>query len=326
MAPNANAGLRRKMIGFRWNAMILHLIDGVPSWQKLVQEFIEAEAVFTNSGLITDLQDFIFKRMGEWWKEGQQHEQKNVVTGFFSIKDPISKDWDEIALTVDVQETHYWHTGFGWRHNGQARLLSCGKLPGEGDILKKQNDLGLRGPQFVFLDATWSPGRRVQKMCAENNWTALVGSDVDGFEHRTNRKDHRGNYVTERKIYSRQKNIDVGMGTHEAGRKFCAQFDFATNVAQGILQERLDRSELGFEIPQDAPAEFFEHLKGMVRKQTVVKSTGMRKWIWADIANGRIHLRDCCNMQMIFAAMAKCISVTLPENEANDATPPTEYR
>ena len=310
-APHANDGLRRKQIGFRWNAMLLHLIDGIPSWQKLVQEFIEAEEIFTRTGLVLDLQQFIFKRMGEWWKTGQEHERKDPSLSAYSIKDPISKDWDEIALTVDVQETHFWFALCGWKHDGRARLLDCGKFLSEGEILAKQKSAGLRGPQFVFLDAAWSPGRRVQKLCAAHDWTALVGMDRDGFDHITNRKDARGNAIVIRKIYSREKHIDVGMGTREAGRLFCAQYDFAANVAEGMLQERLDKKELGFEIPDDAPRELLEHLKGMVYKPVVQKSTGEKKWIWAEVAPP--HLRDCLKMQIVFASMAKCITMELPE-------------
>jgi hypothetical protein len=309
--PRANEGLARKFVGFRWNSMLLHRIDGVPSWQKLVQEFVEAEISFTNHGIVQPLQDFIAKRLGEWWSVGDEHAKKDPTLSAYSIKDPISKDWDEIALTVDVQETHFWFTKFGWKHDGTARLIDCGKLLGEDEIMRKAE--GLRGPQFVFLDAAWSPGRRVQKICAAHNWTALVGTDRDGFDHITNRKDHRGNPITVRKIYSREKRIDVGMGTRQAGRMFCAQYDFASNVAEGMLQERLDRKDLKFEIPDDAPQELLEHLKGMVYKPVVNKSTGEKKWIWAEVAPP--HLRDCCKMQIVFASMAKCITVELPDIE-----------
>jgi hypothetical protein len=315
-APKANEGLSRKQVGFRWNAMLLHLIDGIPSWQKLVQEFIEAEAVFTNTGLVLDLQDFIFKRMGEWWKTGQEHEKRDLTLSAYSIKDPISKEWDEIAITIDVQETHFWFVTCGWKHDGSARILDCGKLLSEGEILEKQKSAGLRGPQFVFLDATWSVGRRVQKMCADHNWTALVGTDRDGFDHITNRKDARGNAITIRKIYSREKRIDVGFGTREAGRRYCAQYDIASNVAEGMLQERLDRKELKFDIPKDAPPELGEHLDGIKRMKRFNKTTGNPEWFWKDIANGKVHLRDCCRMQIIFAAMVKCITVEIPEINA----------
>ena len=126
--PDANKDLTRKKVGFRWNAMLLHLIDGIPAWQKITQEFIQAEDIFTRTGLILDLQDFIFKRMGEWWKEGQQHEKKALSLSAYSIKDPVSAEWDEIALTVDTQETHYWWMACGWKYTGAARLLGCGML------------------------------------------------------------------------------------------------------------------------------------------------------------------------------------------------------
>lgn len=318
--PRANEGLARRLVGFRWNSMLLHRIDGVPAWQKLVQEFVEAEISFTNHGIVQPLQDFIAKRMGEWWSVGDEHAKKDLTLSAYSIKDPISPEWDEIALTVDVQETHFWFVACGWKHNGAARILDCGKLYGEGDILTKQNSLGLRGPQFVFLDATWSKGHRVQKTCAAHNWTALRGTDREGFDHITNRRDHRGQLVTTRKIYSREKRIDVGIGTREAGRRFCAQYDFASNVAEGMLQERIDRKELSFEIPNDAPQELHDHLAGIKYDKKFNKTTGFPEWYWKDIANGEVHLRDCCKMQIIFAAMAKCITVELPEERESLAT------
>ena len=313
--PDANKDLTRKKVGFRWNAMLLHLIDGIPAWQKITQEFIQAEDIFTRTGLILDLQDFIFKRMGEWWKEGQQHEKKALSLSAYSIKDPVSAEWDEIALTVDTQETHYWWMACGWKYTGAARLLGCGMFLDEGEILAKQKELGLRGPQYVFVDAAWSPGRRVQKMCARHDWTALVGTDRDGFDHITNRKDHRGNPVIIRKIYSREKHIDVGIGTREAGRAFCAQYDFASDVCEGMVQERLDRKELNFEIPEDVPKEFREHMVGVHREPVTVRSTGEKKWIWKTV--GPNHLRDCLKEQIVFAAMAKCITIDVQQGESN---------
>lgn len=320
-APEANKGLTRKWVGFRWNAMLLPLIEGVPSWQRLVREFVEAEQTFTTTGAILPLKQFMFTRLAEWWKIGDEHDKKEVKLSDYSINDPVSADWDEIIMTVDSQETHFWFTVFGWKRDGRARLLDCGKLLTEGEILVKQDKHGIRNPHFVFVDCAWSPGRRFHKLCAQHGWTALVGTDLASFPHPSG-KDAKGRPKLVYRIYSRRKLIDCGMGTKRAGRIYCKQFDFASNTAEGMLQERLDKPSLNFELPHDAPPELREHLDGVKLDKRFNKKTGRPEWYWHDIANGKIHLRDCCKMQIVAASMAKCIVIDPPTEDPLNADAP----
>jgi hypothetical protein len=84
-----------------------------------------------------------------------------------------------------------------------------------------------------------------------------------------------------------------------------------------MVQERLDRKELNFEIPEDVPKEFHEHMAGVHREPVTVKSTGAKKWIWKTV--GPNHLRDCLKEQIVFAAMAKCLTIDLQQGESDNA-------
>ena len=210
---------------FHWNAFLPPDL----AWKPHVDEFRQAMN-FCDNGYYEPLRIFVRETLGDSWREGTQFDKKEIGLSAFSIKDPVSADWQFIGLTVDVQQLSFWFTVFGWRKDGSARLLDCGEIFSESEIVEKQKEFGIRNPHFVFLDAAWSPKRRVHKLCAKYGWTALVGKDRPNFPHH----DHRTNKTTFR-LYSEKHRVDCGLGLHKSDQSkqrklVCVFFYFSAPI------------------------------------------------------------------------------------------------
>lgn len=315
LAPHANDGLKRRNIGFRWNAMILPLIEGIPSWEKIVKEFIEAD-IALKEGSVQHLIIWTNKRMAEGWTPGQEYERKEAVLASYRMAEAMKDNWDFIFLKVDVQHHGFWHTARGWRKaDGFSRLLSEGTLDTWADIAIKQQQLGITNPRHVFVDAKFNPAE-VHRQCAKFGWTAFLGDERKSFPHVDVNRVTGKKRVTWR-IYSEPRRIDCGIGTPEQGKMFCIEFLFANPTAQDILQRHIDgKAAAQWEIPDDVSDEYKKHLAGVVYVNERNKRTGVLGWFWKQI--GPEHMRDCEKMGIVAASMAKCIHVDVEEDKEED--------
>lgn len=314
LAPNANDGMKRRNIGFRWNAMILPLIEGIPSWEKIVKEFIEAD-IALKEGTVQHLIIWSNKRMAEGWTPGQEYEKKESVLASYKIEDALRDEWTFKFLKVDVQHLGFWHVARGWRkEDGFSRLLSEGELKTWGDIEAKAQALGITNPHHVFVDARYNPGE-VHRQCAKYGWTALLGEERKSFPHHS--VDRNGKRKTVWRIYSEPRRIDCGIGTEGQGRIFCVEFLFANPTAQDILQRHINGEAASkWEVPQDVSAEYLKQRDGARYVNERNKKTGVLGWFWKQV--GPEHMRDCEKMGIVAASMAKCIHVDVGEDKQDE--------
>ena len=212
-APLANSGMPRRRIGFRFNALLLPLIDGSPAWQFIVKEFLEADHML-KQGVVGPLQEWTSKRMAEFWEIGQEYETKSAILASYTMKEAISEKWDYIFLTVDVQHHGFWHVVRGWKNDGESALLSCGELQTWGDIGEKAKVFNITNPRWVFLDSRYNTGE-VHRRCARYGWTALRADKRKSFPFQQGR-----NRPTIYRLYSEPTPIDCGIGTEKGGKLF----------------------------------------------------------------------------------------------------------
>jgi len=308
-APLANSGMKRRRVGFRWNAMILPLIDGSPSWQFIVKEFLEADHM-VKQGVVGPLQEWTAKRMAEFWEIGQEYETRAAILASYTAKDAISEKWDYIFLTVDVQAHGFWHVVAGWKLDGSSARLSVGELLTWGDITEKARQFNIVNPRWVFLDSRYNTAE-VHRRCARNGWTALRAEKRLSFPFTQGR-----NRPTVYRLYSEPVPIDCGIGTAEGGKLFCVEFMFARNAAQDILQRHYDGKAQPFGIPADISAEYLAQLKGTVELPDRDPKTGAYRKIWKDVRP--CHMRDCEVQQIVAAAITHRIVMDigdLPKDE-----------
>jgi hypothetical protein len=299
-APLANAGMKRKRVGFRWNAMLLPLIDGSPSWQFIVKEFIEAQTML-KLGVVLKLQEWTAKRMAEFWEPGQEYETRSAILASYKAAEAISEKWDYIFLTVDVQHHGFWHIVRGWKNDGTSALLSWGELQTWGDITEKSRQHNIINPRWVFLDSRYNTAE-VHRRCARNGWTALRAENRVSFPFTQGR-----NRPTIYRLYSEPTPIDCGIGTAEGGRQFCVEFMFARNTAQGILQRYYDGAAREWKLPADVSDDYKAQLRATVPVSDRVAKTGIYKEIWKDVRP--CHMRDCEVAQIVAAAITRRIVI-----------------
>jgi len=255
-APLANAGLKRKRAGFRWNAMILPLIDGIPAWQFVVKEFIESQQML-KLGIVLKLQEWTAKRMAEFWEPGQEYATKAAILASYRAAEAINEQWDYIFLTVDVQHHGFWHIVRGWRNDGKSALLSWGELQTWGDISETQRRFNIQNTRWVFLDSRYNTAE-VHRRCARFGWTSLRAEPRKSFPFKQSKK-----HPTVYRLYSEPTPIDCGIGTEKAARQYCVEFLFARNSAQGILQKYYEGQAREWKVPADVSEDYKLQLTGL---------------------------------------------------------------
>lgn len=311
-APLANSGMKRRRVGFRWNAMILPLIDGSPSWQFITKEFLEADHML-KLGVVGPLQEWTAKRMAEFWEPGQEYETRAAILASYNPAEAISEKWDYIFLTVDVQQHGFWHVARGWKSDGESAQLSCGELLTWGDITEKARSLNILNPRWIFLDSRYNTAE-VHRRCARAGWTALRAEKRISFPFTQGR-----NHPTIYRLYSEPLPIDCGIGTKDGGKQFCVEFMFARDSAQAILQRHLENKARPFKIPEDVSAEYQAQLKGTILLPDRDPKTGSYREIWKDVRP--CHMRDCEAMQIVAAAITHRIVMDigdLPKDESGE--------
>lgn len=282
--PKANEGMKRKVVGFRWNAMLLPLIEGVPSWERLVKEFIEAEDAL-KTGSIMPLQAFLNKRMAE------PFEDRTGVQDFAlnTSKIDVATKWDREAIRfiiADKQVDYLWYLAGSFAENGDCRLLEADMTRDDLTLREIQDRLGVAA-SCVIIDAG-DDTRTVYEWCQKHKWQAMKGEDDPYF-----RVETRPGRV-ENKLWKLQDR-DPFRGTAMQNRANFAVFLWSNPSVTSIIMRILDGKGLSLEVPDTMPPAFAEHLKAVQRVQRHDKD-GRAYWVWQDRKGRPNHLLDCLRM------------------------------
>lgn len=279
LAPRANDGLVRRQVGFRWNAMLLPLIGGIPSWQKLVMEFIEAETAIQHGNVLL-MQLWLRERMAEAWEDRTGMQEFSLATAKY---DP-AKHWEREVirfLIADKQEFHLWYLCGAFAIDGSCRLMEAGKVPDETSLREVQLRLGVANP-CTAVESGFE-AKTVYEACKKYGWQATKGDDADSYLVER---------VPGRKIVQLWKVADKDpfIGTRWQGQHNMRLFLWSTQGLTSIVMATLKNRGMPLEIPENFLPEFSVHIKSTRRVEKTGKD-GRPTWLWVDKREN--HLLDC---------------------------------
>ena len=282
--PKANDGMKRKVVGFRWNAMLLPLIEGVPSWERLVKEFIEAEEAL-KTGSVLPLQAFLNKRMAEPFEDRTGVQDFSLNT----TKIDSTTKWDREVmrfLIADKQVDHLWYLAGSFSMDGDCRLIEADMTRDELTLRDVQQRLGV-ADACTIVDAG-DDAKTVYEWCQKFGWQAMKGEDDAYFRVETRPG------LTESKLWKLQK-TDPFIGTARQNRARFAVFLWSNPSVTSIIMRILAGKGTSLEIPEGFCPSFGQHLQAVQRVQRHDKD-GRSFWTWVDRKGKPNHLLDCLRM------------------------------
>ena len=285
VARNLKAPSNR--VSYTWSAL---LVPWIP-WVRIVEEFLTAKAAL-DQGAHEPMKTWVTETMGQSWKE-------DLLWGDDIKTDPsfsMGQKWEKEVfrfMTVDVQRDHYWYVVRCWSAIGESRLVACGRLLTDGDLVEAQKAFGIPG-NAVILDCGYDQ-TRVLQLCTAHGWTAFKGTD----------QAHFPSFKSGKKInlpYSwPPKDADPGLGTASQGRRWCKLILWSNPTIKDFLTRLKAGKGLYWGVPSDAPIDHAAHMISEMKKKVRNKKTGQNEYIWVVIGRRQNHLWDCECMQLVAA-------------------------
>lgn len=274
--------------GYRYNVLA--------NWRKPLREIAEIyiDALGEKDrGNIEPLRQFIQKRLAESWEERIDESVVTLSGSGYKLSEYLNGEiWEgeiERNMTIDRQQDHFWARIRAFKTNGDSRLLWCGKIQTE-EMLR---DIQLRynvSDRVVGIDARFDSAH-IYDLCAKYDWTALMGDKETEYIHKGGVK----------RMYSPiQRGFSVKYG------KPVRLMLWTNGKVKDILHRiRQRQTEMAFEIPDDAPPDWHDHMRGEHKVEKLSRDNQI-EYRWVRIGKRDNHLWDCEAMGIVLA-MAKGI-------------------
>ena len=114
-------------LGFHYNALCNWRL---PLWRLVIERCNAMDEVAR--GNLKLLQQFIQKRLAEFWSDEQEDERVKLTGHGYSIRDYANGElWEDEShrfMTIDVQQGHFWIAIRAWGMGGNSRLLFYTKV------------------------------------------------------------------------------------------------------------------------------------------------------------------------------------------------------
>jgi len=276
--------------GFHVSALALIHVP----WSRLVHEYKEAVARMQRGDDVL-MRAFKMKRLAQFWKDSVDDNRAELTGSEYSLSE--YENGEKIDgesyrfLTVDRQQDHFWAGIRAWRVDGSSRLLLYRKII-TWEMLSELQDRYKIPPQLVFIDAGFQTPA-VYAACAKNGWTALHGSQENGFAHRPK------NGPKVRKFFSPIQIAQVAAGS--------LRYVFWSNRrVKDVLVTLRNGKGVPWEYPADAPPSWRDQIDSEVCKEVINKGTGHNEMRWVKIKRDN-HAWDVECMQVAAAMMARIL-------------------
>lgn len=307
MNPDANP----EIVSLHVNAFAI----GRRSWAQILEPWVRMHikgGVFAMEILRT----FICEDLAEFWEEKPMVVSKEIRLGSYTRNEVLKpkawvKEWIR-TMQVDNQRgsagdiPHRWFTCWAFSKDGESRLVDCGRLNEWSEVRVRQLELGVpdwtpeRPGPWVVVDRRYDP-TEVDEVCAKYKWFGAMGSDMDEFVHSAHSP-----YAGKRMLFSEERQIDIGYGTIEQGRRHALYFLWSSQKIQDIYATLRDGKGPLCEVPSDIGEfcpEYAEHANShrQIMEQT---RTGHEKRVWKRIGDWADHLYDCTCQAVVLGLMA----------------------
>lgn len=286
--------------GFHASAMALFHIP----WSRLVHEYKEAQSRMQR-GDDTLMRAFKMKRLATFWSDEITDNRAELMGADYSYDEHSSgQPWPGEAyrfVTVDRQQDHFWLGVRAWKADGSSRLLFYGKILTWEMVEEIRESFNVPKSQ-TFIDAQFQTPA-VYAACAKYGWTALHGSQEQGFAHKV-----RG--IRVRKFFSPVQIAQVAAG----GLRYVF---WSNRRVKDVLVNLRNGKGVPWEYPPDAPKTWQDQIDSEVCREVVNKSSGQIEMRWIKVKRDN-HSWDVECMQVAAAMMAKILgdgSETIGEND-----------
>jgi hypothetical protein len=290
-----NLNATPKKVSFRFPAMCVPWI----SWVDVVVEFLKACDAM-KLGVLIPLQEFVQKRLGEAFRPRGVEAPPDSKTSTYKMGDPWPEAFRKF-MGVDVQSDHFWVVIRGVSEYGKkSRKLWCGRVDGTyDDVRAKQLEFGV-DDICVIVDAAYGQGgkgpRSVFYQCCRFGWTATFGDDREFFSE-VDKKTGLPKKVLVSKPQLGDPLLGAkasdGMDKSAMKLRVCRVFRWSNPGVKDILENLWRGRGIPWEIAEDTPIEWFNHMKAEIKKVVPNKQTGRPDIRYVLVDRKGAHLRDC---------------------------------
>lgn len=290
----------RELRSYRWEGLVGTTVGRLAGmWAEACNQ--------KHRGVYQGVKDFYQKRCALPWEENAADFDEKIelhgagYTLADVAKNPSAKIEGEAHrfMTLDRQRDHLWATIRAWRADGSSRLLWCGKLL----TVENAHELALTHAvpsRLVFEDAQHDTSG-VYDDCARWGWTALHGSGQNAFWHEE-RNPANGQVRRFTRFWSPVKHAQ-----HKG--QAVRYIHWSSDPVKDVLHRLHSGKGVPFEIPDDVPDYYAEHMAGEIKRERVNKQSGRLELRWIVRSGHPNHLRDCEAMGVAAALMLKLIGL-----------------
>jgi len=310
-----NPGANPKFESFRYNRFAPYWRE----WEDSLTTYLQA----IRSAKLGDLkpyENWVKKDECRAYDHSLPDFENGGVSKLFALGEVMAKPETLKVLTVDRQAglagdtAHKWALVTQWDKQGNSRRLAWRRLETDSDIKAMQLEFGVENKN-VYLDCGFEK-RVVFKLCAENHWYAVKGSDADGFKHpKTVQVGNSKQIIYVDMPYSMAEGEDgnVGAVAHSSGRirangalppGWAARITMANGEMYSLL-DALHSGQAGreFEIPADIPQSYRDTFPAFRKIFTTNKKTRLVESAWMLVKKAE-HAWDCEVMALMAAIRA----------------------
>lgn len=257
---------------------------------------------------VLGLQNFVNSVLAQPWVDIEEESQDIKISG---AGYRMGEQWSECEtriISADIQEAkgfHMWVVVRGWKRSGESRLEWCGRLETWDALRALQLDWKVPD-KMVFLDSG-DQTRQVYYQACKWGWTCLLGSDSQSFVHVTK----NGRII---RPYSTINWGDPLSGTNRTAQSEglakprCPVIKWSNPAVKDILALLRGNKMSKWEIPDDCPEEWHNHMNAEVKRPKFNPLSGRTKMIWYRLRKEN-HLRDAECMNLTGAMLSGCMPV-----------------
>jgi hypothetical protein len=292
-------------------------------WRLIARDWLRAVNA-VRGGDKQPLREFHRKKLCKPWDDSRESQvsKTEIETGPYMLGDR----WDQEAtdergrpmrfMFVDVQKNHFWGVIRSFSQDGRSRLVAFAKLLTEYDIAEfAERHSVLHGRWYettmpngqrvivpetrVCLDAKYSPGGLVPRICSTHGFAMLRSYRRAAFKHSDGMM----------RIYDEGTLIDPMAGTfrQEIGAKRIFEFKFLGDACKDriqILRDQKDDAGVAYwTAATDAPDEYRMQVNGEEKKKVYSNDGVSYEWRWKPVRKDN-HALDCEAGIIALASMA----------------------
>lgn len=295
--------------GYHWHGMIFK------NWSDMVIDFLQAQEAL-KKGVVEPLKLFVQKQEANHWSDSMQFKTEKIELSDYK------SDWPDEKfrfMTVDKMAEVLWFVIRAWALDGRSRRLAFGKVGTKEEIMELQKRFHIKN-SCTFWDSGWD-ATEVYRICADNFWFALKGSDEQSFPHPVKQKN--GKVIFIQKTYSAMKYMDASINRLQPGRKNCPLIRWSNPAIKPITKNLRDGKGAEWLLGKGqginaTDAEYNEQMHSEWLK-TKTDKAGFPVRRWEPVAGKQNHAWDCENMQTFAANFNHILEInplpTLPAQE-----------